>query len=225
MQIKNAHIKNLNVKTLQLVGDYRFNISSLTAWAGVTQVNSPTQVDGKYLQFTGSQSLITNNIEISTLTNNDYTYEFWVRTTGTNAGALLTKLGYSGYVVSAVEISGNSKLVPGYYAGSAVYLPVGTDITRDEWQHYTVTYNTGDGHLRTYFNGELVGNMTLGEELSPRDVNYNPMYFTLFASNGYGFGNSGQLTGDLGEFRLYTRALSDAEVAQNYGATRDRWGI
>jgi hypothetical protein len=39
------------------------------------------------------------------------------------------------------------------------------------------------------------------------------------------FGYGGELTADFGEFRLYTRTLSDAEVLQNFEATRGRWGI
>jgi hypothetical protein len=226
MRIKNARIKNAHViaQPLEIVSGARFNATSLNNWAGVTASGSPGPVlrEGKYLEFNGTQGLVTDNIDTNTLTNNDYTYEFWVRTTGTNTGALLTKFGYGGYQISAVEVA-TVTLVPGYYVGSQAYLPVDTPITRDVWQHYTVTYNTSDGHLRTYYNGQLVATMTLGTELSPRDFGINPMYFTLFSGSGYGFGYSGALTGDFGEFRLYTRALTDAEVSQNYRATRSRW--
>jgi hypothetical protein len=47
----------------------------------------------------------------------------------------------------------------------------------------------------------------------------------LFHYQSTNFGHGGALTGDLGEFRLYTRALSDAEILQNYRATAPRWGI
>jgi hypothetical protein len=209
---------------LSIVPGARFNVSSLTNWAGVTPTGSPAFTDGKYLRFTGSEYLTTDGIDTSTLTNNDYTYEFWLRTTGTNTGALLTKFTNQGYIISAVEIA-TVTLIPGYYTGTNAYLPVDTHITRDVWQHYTVTYNTTDGHLRTYYNGQLVATMTLGTEQSPRDFGNNPMFFKLFGSSPYGFGYSGALTADFGEFRLYTRALSDAEVLQNYRATAPRWGI
>jgi len=222
MQIKNAHIKNLNVKTLQLVSDHRLNVSSLTNWAGVTPTGSPTLHEGKYLAFTGAEYLITDGIDTSTLTNNDYTYEFWLRTTGTNTGALLTKFSNQGYLISAVEVA-TVTLVPGYYTGTNAYLPVDTHITRDVWQHYTVTYSTSDGHLRTYYNGQLVATMTLGTEQSPRDFGNNPMLFKLFAASGYGFGYSGALTADFGEFRFYSRALGINEIQQNYNATKTRW--
>jgi hypothetical protein len=206
----------------QIVGTPLFNISSLTSWADATF--SGTHVDhSTYVSFFNNGYLRTSNIDTGTLGTNDYTYEFWVRTTGTNAGALLTKLGNGGYVVSAVEIAGNNKLVPGYYTGGAEYLPVDTSITRDIWQHYTVTYNTSTGYLKTYFDGALVATVTLGVESSPGDIGFNPMFYDLFNANGYGFGNSTALIGDLGEFRLYTRALSDAEVLQNYNATKSRW--
>ena len=202
----------------------RFNATSLTGWAGLTFTGSPALGEGKYLVFTGAEYATTDDIDTNTLTNNDYTYEFWIRTTGTNTGALLTTFSNQGYIISAVEVATNT-LVPGYYTGTNAYLPVDTHITRDVWQHYTVTYNTTDGHLRTYYNGQLVATMTLGAEQSPRDFANNPMLFKLFGSSPYGFGYSGALTADFGEFRYYSRALSSAEVSNNYRATAPRWGI
>jgi hypothetical protein len=205
----------------QIVSTPRLNVSSLTNWAGVTPVNSPTLREGKYLEFTGSQTLTTDTIDTTTLTNDDYTYEFWLRTTGTNSGALMTKLGEGGYTVSAVEISATT-LVTGYWAEPQLYSEITTPITRDVWQHYVVTYIT-NGPLTTYYNGQMVDTGTFPEEISPRDYNITNMYFDLFALSVTNFGNGNPLTADFGEFRLYTRALSDAEVLQNYTATRSRW--
>jgi len=200
-----------------------FNATSTNNWAGLTRTGSPTQT-GNYLVFTGSQSLTTDTIDTTTLTNNDYTYEFWVRTTGSNNGALLIKQGTGGYTVSAVEISATT-LVPGYWTGgSPGYDGANPPITRDAWQHYAVTYTT-DGPLKTYYNGALVHTDNFSTEVSPRDYEITNMFFDMFTSSVTNFGNGGALTADFGEFRLYTRALSDAEVLQNFQATRGRWGI
>jgi hypothetical protein len=197
-----------------------FNATSENNWAGVTRTGSPVQT-GNYLEFTGTEYLTTDTIDTTTLTNNDYTYEFWVRTTGNNSGALLTKIGEGGYTVSAVEISATT-LVTGYWAETQLYSEITTPITRDAWQHYVVTYTT-NGPLITYYNGQMVDNGTFPEEISPRDYNITNMYFDLFAFSPTNFGNGNSLTADFGEFRLYTRALSDAEVLQNYNATNSRW--
>jgi hypothetical protein len=203
-----------------------FNATSTNNWEGVSLINSPTLREGKYLEFTGSpQALTTDYINTSTLTNDDYTYEFWLRTAPGNGGALLTKQGVGGYTVSAIELNTTDSMIVGYWAEPQAYQAVQTIITRNVWQHYTVTYNTGTGYLKTYFNGNLVYTTTLPTEVSPRDYGYTDMYFDMFTPSPTNFGNGGALTADFGEFRMYTRALSDAEVLQNFTATRGRWGI
>lgn len=209
---------------LTIVSTPVFNATSENNWAGVTRTGSPTQV-GNYLVFTGTQSLTTDSIATNTLANDDYTYEFWLRTAPGNGGALLTKNGVGGYTVSAIELNTTGSMVVGYWADPQAYQAVPTFITRNVWQHYTVTYNTGTGYLKTYFNGNLVYTTTLPPEMSPRDYEYTDMYFDMFSFSPTNFGNGGALTANFGEFRLYTRALSDAEVLQNFQATRGRWGI
>lgn len=223
MRIKNATIKNAQVIAQYIVSGARFDISSLTSWAGAS-FNGSYSDEGKYISFFNNGYLRTDGIDINTIPNNNYTYEFWVRTTGTDAGALLTKYGTGGYTVSAIEVSA-STLVVGYWTGLyPEYVGVPTGITRDAWQHYTVTYDYSTTSLKTYYNGELAFTTNLSPEVSPRDYGSNPMFFDLFAYSPTSFGNGNALTGDLGEFRMYTRALSAAEVLQNYRATRSRWG-
>ena len=218
--------KYVPVAAAQIASDWVFNATSETSWAGVSLINSPTLRQGKYLEFTGSQSLTTDYIATNTLTNDDYTYEFWLRTAPGNGGALLIKQGVGGYTVSAIELNTTNSMIVGYWTEPQAYQAVPTAITRDVWQHYTVTYNTGTGYLKTYFNGSLVDTTTLAPEVSPRDYgSYSQMYFDLFSFSPTNFGNGGALTADFGEFRIYTRALSDAEVLQNFTATRGRWGI
>jgi hypothetical protein len=200
-----------------------FNATSENNWADLTRSGNPAQI-GNYLVFTGSQSLSSTYIDTTTLANDDYTYEFWLRTTGANSGKILGKIGTGGYHVSAVEIS-STGLVVGYWSEPQVYSEVSTAVTRDAWQHYTVTYSTTTGALKTYYNGQMEDFSTLPAEVSPRDYSAPEMWFDLFGSESTNFGNGGALTADFGEFRLYTRALSDAEVLQNFQATRGRWGI
>jgi hypothetical protein len=224
MKIKNAHIKNLTARAgTYIVGTPRINATSLNNWAGVTPTGSPTLHDGKYLTFTGAEYLTTDHIATSTLTNDDYTYEFWLRVPTGYAGCLMSKVGSGGYYVSAIEINNDGKLVPGFWKEPQVYDTSNPAITRDAWQHYTVTYNGND--LKTYYNGTLVHSVALGAEISPRSYNVAEMWFALFKEEPTNFGNGGALAGDFGEFRMYTRALSITEVQQNYRATRSRWGI
>lgn len=210
------------VPTAPIVDTPLFNISSLTNWADATFSGTPGDT-GIYKVFDGSQSITTTQIDTSTLANNDITYEIWLRTTGTNSGCVLSKFGTGGYHVSIIEI-GNNQLIPGYWTGGSTSYNSAGSITRDVWQHYTVTYQTA-GAMKTYYNGSLVSTANLSEEIAPKSYNLSYMWFQLFASESTNFGYGNPLTCDFGEFRLYTRTLTAAEVLQNFTATRSRFGI
>lgn len=207
--------------TPSIVSTPYFNATSENDWAGLTRSGSPAQ-SGNYLVFTGNEYLLSTGIDNNTLINDDYTYEFWIRTTGSNTGKILGKLGTGGYHVSAVELG--SGLIVGYWSEPQAYQYVSPAVTRDAWQHYTVTYTTG-GALKTYYNGQLVDTTTLSTEISPRFYGIPFTQFDLFGAEGTNFGYGSALTCDFGEFRLYTRTLSGAEVLQNFQVTRGRWGI
>lgn len=207
--------------SVSIVGTPLLDISSLTNWAGANFYGSPATT-GNYKVFTGSNYIETDAIDNNTLSNNDYTYEFWMRTTGTNDGCMLLKKDTGGYTVSSVEIN-NGTLVAGYWAEPQVYNQFGS-ITRDQWQHYTVTYTTA-ANLTAYINGQSLGAVTLSAELSPRDYNSAFLVFQLFNFSPTNFGSGAVLTCDFGEFRMYSRALTGSEVLQNFTATRGRWGV
>lgn len=80
----------------------------------------------------------------------------------------------------------------------------------DKWLHIVATH--GDGKVVLYLNGEKVG-----------EVNYDPAGpgFAFFAYTwrycvGAFLGTNSFLAGDLGPFRLYTRALTEEEVKQAF---------
>ena len=80
-----------------------------------------------------------------------------------------------------------------------------------EWVHVAVTH--GDGEVVLYVNGKQAGEAT---------YNKDAMGFEFFAYTwqyhlGCWYGEKDHLTGDLGPFRLHTRALTAEEVAQMPG--------
>ena len=88
-----------------------------------------------------------------------------------------------------------------------------TGLSATTWYHYTLTDN-GSGTIKMYLNGGAQTNTTTYSgntgvySGTPRIGDYPP------SSLSYPF------VGNIAQFRIYTKALSDAEVLQNYNATK-----
>jgi hypothetical protein len=86
----------------------------------------------------------------------------------------------------------------------------------DTWHHYVATYN--NGAKSAYLNGVLVGTQTY---TGPGDFsNSNNVLI------GRRFGDASRsLRGSVSTAKIYNRALTEAEVRQNFNAHRGRYGI
>jgi hypothetical protein len=82
------------------------------------------------------------------------------------------------------------------------------------WNHYTLIYDTVSNLKQVYINSILssshttVGNMVIGDFKIGVATNLNQYY-----------------RGNISNFKIYNRALTPAEVLQNYNATKRRFGI
>lgn len=90
----------------------------------------------------------------------------------------------------------------GDYLGEAIS-PYG--ITLNEWHQIVGTYDGSDTKL--YIDGELVATTSAD---SPRSTGSNPLYLGHAPTSNHYF------NGYYARFRMYDRALSDAEVAYNF---------
>ena len=76
-------------------------------------------------------------------------------------------------------------------------------------------------YLKTYLNGVLTSN-TIPTDFTETTVvnnNGNGLYIANSALNAYHSYCSSSVV------RIYTKALTDSEVLQNYNATKDRFGL
>jgi hypothetical protein len=95
-----------------------------------------------------------------------------------------------------------------------------------QWNHYALTkdHTAGAGLMRIYHNGRVVA------EYEEADANAIPPlldgqgWFTIGAYR-YPNGEGGYYTGLMDDFRLYTRALSDAEILRLYVGGQDPCSI
>lgn len=94
----------------------------------------------------------------------------------------------------------------------------------DTWYILTGTFNgTNDAEgMEFYVNGELVGTTTISDALSSA---YDNGSWLMGGNLAFGGSNGLYGQGDIPYFRLYNRALTEAEVKQNFNATRGRFGL
>lgn len=83
-----------------------------------------------------------------------------------------------------------------------------------EWTHLIGTYD-GSTNVRLYLNGELVDTRTNAPNNSALHTTYNINIGNLSEPGTY----------KIGYVRVYDRSLTDAEVAQNYNATKTRYNL
>ena len=101
----------------------------------------------------------------------------------------------------------------GFHGGAVI---TSSTIPQSAWTHLVVTYRSGT--IRVYFNG-------IEQGLTGTTTGYNITNTSEFSiADFYGHGQNYELNGRVSAMRIYNRALSAAEVAQNYDALRVRYG-
>ena len=89
------------------------------------------------------------------------------------------------------------------------------------WQHVTFVVDKNAVICQIYYNGEL----TVSSALSFTNFNTNAQIFIGTYANLVSSGGAFNYYGRIPFFLIYNRALSPQEVAQNFNATRTRFGI
>ena len=181
-----------------------------------TLTNGPTHTSGAggYFTFDGSNDYITvsnvqpntNNFTISVWvykfnnTSNDYIWDF-----GANGGTLSsgTDVGDYGFRYYNVTLG----------TGSNMYTQ-GTIPDINKWYNVSITRNNGTSTM--YVNGSLI--------TSSSGDTHNISSTTLYIGR-YGGSTGYEHHGYISNFKIYNRALSAAEVKQNFNALRSRYGI
>ena len=97
----------------------------------------------------------------------------------------------------------------------------GTSITTGAWMQLAFTYSTSDYKARFYHNGsKIYETATAWSAQSMLSVGASPALHI-----GSGLGTSAQVAARISIARLYDRALSDAELLQNYDYDKATFGL
>jgi len=196
-----------------------------TAPGAATLSNGPAFTSAgqaSYFTFDGtSQYVITANLIGQSMTGN-VTLECWVYTSSDN-GVVVSEQGTSSpntaWYDSQIEIvSGNLKVAMWPYTfGIGAGVTVGA-VTRNTWQQYTMVYAAGTA--RGYINGTTTNSYSV-----TRSFGAAGLYYDIMGNCPTNIGDGSYLGGRWAVFKAYNRALTAAEVTQNFNSLRGRYGV
>ena len=176
-----------------------------------TLTNGPTfsSANGGSIVFDGSNDYI-NLQNPSALNLTELTVSAWVRTT-TNANQII--LGKSYLTSYYLNIAPNVKVFSFWTTGSSLNSPVIQEIGGSAWCHVAGTINNTT--KRIYFNGISV-NSAAGATVG---IDSN----SVFIGSWYNLNSF--FNGNISQVSIYNRALTPAEIQQNYNATKGRFKL
>ena len=210
-------------------------VSGSTTWSDLSRSrNNGTLVNGPTFSSTNNGSIVfdgtNDNVVLGNVLNiglNSWTLSCWVKlNTGSGTMGIAGKTSQRSYVGRYAIFVETSNI-------NALFQPVGnytvsTSVTPyvDGKFHYMVLTINRTGFMTLYIDSTSVGTPVSVSSDSGVNLNASTDYFYVGA-----YGNStGQvpalfLNGNVAQVQVYSRALSAAEVLQNYNATKSRYGL
>ena len=206
------------------------SFSSATDIAGgnnTSLANSPTHSTDGYFTFDGVNEdlTITDNSYPATFAD-DFSLEVWIYVpanadwSNSARSSIFTRGGYAGS--HGIWRHPVDNLVIAWVRSGNTSKERGVSITRDAWHNIIMTWKN-DTLLAIYKNGEL------GQSYDPSDVTglgTPDQHDWKICSKQAASGSQGQFyEGRLAMARMYKKALTPAEVKQNFDANRKRFGL
>ena len=183
------------------------------------------QITNGYAQFTpstesGTSTYYTISDPLFNIIKNEMTLETVVYSTIANAGGSrivsprITESGSPlGFGINSNSIAVEVNTTTGWTTGNIG----GTDVGLNRWMHIIQTTSVNSNLFSTYINGTLRTTVSLAGSV-PNGGN------GILIGRGF-YGGIKNATGRVSMLRIYNRAVSAAEIAQNFQATRGRYGI
>jgi hypothetical protein len=169
--------------------------------------------------FNGSSTFFTSP-ENSSFNTETFTIECWARTSSVNQNGFFFEKGTvnSQYAIFLenpnIKIRTNTSV-----SGLAdLQFTAASYIQANVWFLVTASYSYG--LKKFYINGVLLGTQTVSGTLN---TNANGMSVGVYGGQNGGRGY--YYSGDIANLKFYNRVLTDAEVSQNFQATKTRFGL
>jgi hypothetical protein len=192
------------------------------SWLGNTGtlVNGPTfnSGNGGSIVFDGSNDYVNFSSRILTNAVTAISCFMWVYPE--SDGVVLAILGQSAietsYHHSAIEVGSSGELRMSLWHGS-LSNRINSALSLNTWNNVGFSY--AGTTLTGYLNGSNVGTTTF-TWTKPSDI-----YFGIMSTDSTNMGTSAYGDGNVSNIQVYNRALTAAEIRQNFNAFRGRFGI
>ena len=169
--------------------------------------------------FNGSSTYFTAP-ENSLFNTETLTLECWARTSSINQNGFFFEKGTvnSQYAIFIEGTQIKIRTNTGISGVADLQFTAASYIQANVWFLVTASYN--NGLKKFYINGVLLGTQTVTGGFT---TNANGM--SIGAYGGFSGAKSYYYSGDIAMIKFYNRVLTDAEISQNYQATKSRFGL
>ena len=190
-------------------------------------LNDPTFQDSGslssvYFDGTDDYAVVTNGMNRLVGTNAT-TFGAWVyidTVTSSWDGVIANKVNVAEGI--ALLVSNTQKIFFQYDSTSGNYaIDGGSNIPTAEWTYIVATYDTVAGY-KTYMNGELNDSEA---DAGKSIASSGDMSINIGAQRNSSGNPAGYFPGRIAKAEIYNKALSAAEITQNFNAHRSRFGI
>jgi hypothetical protein len=190
----------------------RSSTGVLTDWTGnhTITANSLTYNSDGTFSFNGTSNYITVGSSSDWAFGGNGTIEQWVYPTNSTGNDRLWCVNNNSSSIDAY-LNGSSYNL--YYHGGIVN---GGTLTQNSWNHVCVTYTNGT--IQAYVNG-------VAASMSGTTTGYNITNSAQLIIGEYQNLGGYKIYGKIPTMKVYNRALTATEVAQNFNALKGRFGI
>ena len=192
-------------------GNIIYDISGVGHEGSILNTPTYTASNGGYLTLNGTNQYITVPTNGAWAFGANGTVEMWLYILNNPGGN--RRLFSVNNNTSSLDAYLNAATYNIYFHGSSA--GTSTTISQNSWVHVVVRYLSGN--LTVYFNN-VSQNLT-GTTTGYNITNTGTLYIGNFNTVGY------ELNARLGSFRIYSKGLSTTEIAQNFNATRAKYGV
>ena len=182
-----------------------------------TLTNEPTYSsdNGGYFSFDGTNDYVTTNL---TRDNNDFTYAAWFQyASGTGERDIIDTFEATSSEWTRLNVL-NGKHAFHIDNNSSKTILQGSDVQTNVWYYQAGTYDSSNGAMKLYVNGELNASTTHSQTGTISGLSNLRIGAIATAQNEL-------FNGKIARVTTYSRTLSASEIQQNFNALRGRFGI